>query len=468
MRHPVTALRAWCAAAPRRPGSLVWLVASACVVSGSAMALSAAALTAQQPTPPAIPKTPAGSVLRAWLDAFNSGDNARIDAYDRRYQPDRTLAEEVRFREQTGGFDLISILRSEPRELAFLVQERKSPMVGFGAITVADTEPLRVTEFVLRAAGPNLIADSLRIDAAERARVIAGATAQLDSFYVFPEVAARIGDTLRERLARGEYDRYDNGFTFALRLNGDLRALSHDKHMRVEYSGQPAPVRPPDATPTPDDIAREKQRLDDANCGFAKAEVLPGNVGYLKFDFFAPVDLCGATASAAMTFLAGTRALIIDVRENGGGQPEMVAWVASYLFDARTHLNDLWTRSTDSTEAYWTTDSVPGRKFGGTKPVYVLTSSHTFSGAEEFTYDLQTQKRATVVGETTGGGAHPVRGRRIDEHFTIGVPFARAINPVTHGNWEGKGVEPDVKVPAGKALEKAEELIKQTERVGGG
>jgi hypothetical protein len=467
MRRPVTAPRASCAAARRRPRSAVWRVASACVVSACAMALSAAALTAQRPTPPAIPNTPAGFVLRAWLDAFNGGDSARIDAWDRRYQPDRRVTDELRFREQTGGFDLVAILRSELRELAFLVQERKSPMVGFGAITVADTQPPRVSEFVLRAAGPNLMADSLQIDAAERARVIAGAAAQLDSFYVFPEVAARIGDTLRERLARGEYDRYDNGFTFAMRLNGDVRALSHDKHMRVDYSAQHAPVTPPDAQPTPDDVARENRRLEEANCGFDKAEVLPGSVGYLKFDFFAPVELCGATASAAMNFLASTRALIIDLRENGGGQPEMVAWVASYLFDARTHLNDLWTRSTDSTVEYWTTDSVPGRKFGGTKPVYVLTSSRTFSGAEEFTYDLQTQRRATVVGETTGGGAHPVQGRRIDEHFVIGVPFARAINPITHSNWEGKGVEPDVKVPADKALAKAEEMIKQAERVGG-
>jgi hypothetical protein len=467
MRRPVTLRRASCAAALRHAGSVVRLVGSACAITGLAVALAAAALTGQEPTPPDIPNTPAGSVLRAWLDAFNSGNSRRMDAYHRRYQPERTLGDEVGFRERTGGFELVSILRSEPRELAFLVQERRSPMVAFGAIVVSDTEPPRVSDFVLRAAGPNLMADSLRIDAAERARVIAGAAAQLDSFYVFPAIAARIGDTLRERFARGEYDRYDNGFTFAMRLTGDVRALSHDKHMRVDYSAQSRPVILAGAKPTPDDVAREKRQLEDSNCGFAKAEVLPENVGYLKFDVFAPVHVCGATASAAMTFLASTRALIIDLRDNGGGQPEMVAWVASYLFDARTHLNDLWTRSTDGTAEYWTTDSVPGRKFGGTKPVYLLTSSRTFSGAEEFAYDLQAQKRATVIGEVTGGGAHPVGAQRIDDHFTIGVPFARAINPITHDNWEGKGVEPDVKVPAAKALAKAEEIIRQAERAGG-
>ena len=159
-----------------------------------------------------------------------------------------------------------------------------------------------------------------------------------------------------------------------------------------------------------------------------------------------------------MTFLAGTRAMIIDLRWNGGGQPKMVALVSSYLFDRRTHLNDLWTRRTNATEEFWTRDSVAGRKFGGTKPVFVLTSSRTFSGGEEFTNNLKTLKRATIVGETTGGGAHPVRGRRVDDHFMIGVPFARAINPITKTNWEGTGVEPDVKVPASEALATAIKL----------
>ncbi|HEX6599707.1 MAG TPA: S41 family peptidase, partial [Gemmatimonadaceae bacterium] len=210
-----------------------------------------------------------------------------------------------------------------------------------------------------------------------------------------------------------------------------------------------------------EDIARQRARMDDVNCGFQKAEVLDGNVGYLKFDFFADPDICGPTASAAMNFLAGTRALIIDLRENSGGSPPMVALVASYLLPPHTHINDLWTRSTDSTEQFFTRDSVAGRHYDAAKPVYVLTSHGTFSGGEEFTYDLKTQKRATIIGETTGGGAHPVRGRRIDDHFMIGVPFARAINPITHTNWEGTGVEPDVKVPAGQALAKAQELIRK-------
>jgi C-terminal processing protease CtpA/Prc len=151
------------------------------------------------------------------------------------------------------------------------------------------------------------------------------------------------------------------------------------------------------------------------------------------------------------------------MRDNGGGDPSMVRYVSSYLFSTRTHLNDLWNRKTGETQEFWTLDTIPGKRFGGEKPVYVLTSSRTFSGAEEFSYNLKMLKRATIVGETTGGGAHPVAGRRIDDHFIIGVPGARAINPISKTNWEGVGVEPDVKVAAATALATAQKMA--TEKI---
>lgn len=158
-----------------------------------------------------------------------------------------------------------------------------------------------------------------------------------------------------------------------------------------------------------------------------------------------------------MSFLAHTDALIFDLRENHGGDPDMVDFMVSYLFRRSTHINDLANRHENETHQFWTASWLPGPRFAD-QPVYVLTSHQTFSGAEEFTFDLQTQKRATIVGETTGGGAHPVEGLPAGDHFSIGVPFARAINPVTHGDWEGKGVEPDVKISAANALATAEKL----------
>lgn len=168
-------------------------------------------------------------------------------------------------------------------------------------------------------------------------------------------------------------------------------------------------------------------------------------------------DICGATVAAAMGFVAHTDALILDLRDNGGGQPAMVSLIASYLFDKPTHLNDLYDRHENSTTQYWTLAWVPGERMP-TQPVFVLTSHRTFSGGEEFTYDLKTQKRATIVGETTGGGEHPVAGHPAADYFMIGVPFATAINPITKTSWEGTGVEPDVKVAADDALTTAEKL----------
>jgi hypothetical protein len=425
------------------------------------LAMISAPCGAQAAAGPTIPNTPAAQVLRTWLDAFNSGDSTRLDAYYRRYQPDVSAPSQFRFRTQTGGFELLTIERNDPRRIEFTVKERGGPTTAYGIIEVSSAEPVKVSTFRLQATGPNVSAATLRIDAAERARVIDGAIVQLDDFYVFPDVAKRMGDSLRARLRRGAYDSETNGLVFGIKLNEELAEIAHDKHLRLDYSARPIPERSASATPSPEDIARQKVQMENVNCGFVKAEQLPGNVGYLKFNMFAPPDVCGPTASAAMNFLAGTRALIIDLRDNGGGDPAMVAYISSYLFSQRTHLNDLWVRKTGQTEEFWTRDTVPGRRFGREKPVYLLTSARTFSGAEEFSYDLKNLKRATIVGETTGGGAHPVSGHRIDEHFMIGVPFARAINPYSHTNWEGVGVQPDVKVPAADALTAAQNLLRE-------
>jgi len=200
--------------------------------------------------------------------------------------------------------------------------------------------------------------------------------------------------------------------------------------------------------------------MERTNCGFEKIEILPDNIGYLKFNVFADTAICGPTAIAAMNFLGHVDSLIFDLRGNGGGDPKMIALISTYLFDQPTHLNDLYNRKEDATTQYWTLPFVPGNRLAD-KPVFVLTSKFTFSGAEEFSYNLKNLKRATIIGETTGGGAHPVSGHRIDDHFTIGVPFARAINPISKGNWEGTGVEPDVPSTASEALDVAEKLAEE-------
>lgn len=419
-------------------------------------------------TESAIPRTPAGDALRSWIEAFNSADTVRVIAYAHRFEPDVAVGDEIGFRAQTGGFDLVDIAQSHSRHIEFIVRERRSPMTAYGVLVVSAAAPHRVTARNFQPLGPNVRLTDLRIDSAVRARTLTAAAALLDTFYVLPDVATRVADTLRARSARGAYRHEANGITFAMRLDDELAKLTHDKHLHVMYSVHPLPRDSPAASGgtssqrSPDDTRREQERLDAMNCGFAKVEVRPGNIGYVKVDMFADPMLCGATAATKMTAIAGTRALVLDLRENGGGEPAMVSYIASYLFDRRTHLNDLWTRRTATTEEFWTRDSIPGERFGGEKPVYVLTSSRTFSGGEEFAYDLQSLKRATVVGETTGGGAHPMASHRIDDHFMIAVPFARPVNPVTHANWESVGVAPDVKVPAADALAA---VLRQLERM---
>jgi hypothetical protein len=407
----------------------------------------------------AIPATPAGSALREWLDAFNSRDSITLGAYYSKWHLVRNLSSSLQFSRETGGFDIVSIERTAPRVVEFTVRERNNPdNRAFGIIELGPGDTT-LRQSYLNIIPPGVTLDAFRIDAATRNRVIDNALAQLDTNYVFPDVAKRMAAAVRERQKRGEYDAVTSGPTFAQRLTDDLRDVSHDRHLRVNFFPRVLPNRrDDDDRPSPEQREQQKRELERQNCGFVRTDTLAGNVGYIKFNFFAQPDLCGDIASREMNKIANARALIVDLRENGGGDPAMVAYVSSYLFDTRTHLNDLWTRRTDHTEEYWTRE-VPGAKFGGKKPVYVLTSSYTFSGAEEFTYNLKNLKRATIIGETTGGGAHPVNGHRIDDHFMIGVPFARAINPYSKTNWEGTGVAPDVKVPAAEALATAQRMI---------
>ncbi len=420
---------------------------------------------AQQPPsqipaiPPTIPTTPAGRTFQAWLDSFNSGDRASIEAYHTKYDQGKSAEDEIHFRDMTGGFELLKIMKSEPLHIEFLVKERHSNTQGLGKLDVKDGDPAQVAGFALRAIPPGTDVSNLnfKIDAATRSRVIDGAIANLNEFYVFPETAQKMEVDIRARQKKGEYDSITDGDAFAKMLTDNLRDISHDKHLRVDFSPAPMPKRP-DGPPDADEVAQYRKQMERMNCGFDKVEILPGNVGYLKFDMFADPDVCGSTAVAAMNFLANVDAVIFDLRENGGGDPKMVAFLSSYLFSQATHLNDLWERKDDVTHQYWTLPYVPGKRLDG-KPTYVLTSKETFSGAEEFTYNLKNLKRATIVGETTGGGAHPVSGHRIDDHFMVGVPFARAINPISKTNWEGTGVDPDVKVPATDALATAQKLV---------
>ncbi len=289
--------------------------------------------------------------------------------------------------------------------------------------------------------------------------IVTKALELLRANYVFPEQAGQAATAIEARLEAGEYDDLDE-ITLTERLTRDLHEITGDRHLRVVLGGGPGPRRQRIGEPEePKDhearrlAMRRMGRLD--NFGIRQVERLDGNVGYLDVRRVAVPANAGPAIGAAMELVAGTYALIIDLRHNGGGAPEGVVFWCSYLLDERpTHLNDIFHADTGETRQFWALPYVPGTRYLD-RPVYVLTSGHTFSGGEDFAYTLQALGRATVVGETTGGGAHPTRGFPISAAVHIGIPFARSVNPVTGTNWQGTGVVPDVPADAERAYDVA-------------
>lgn len=293
------------------------------------------------------------------------------------------------------------------------------------------------------------------VSSATRASVIENLIREMNDGYVFPDVAKKMQADLEKRRSAGEYDSITSSQAFAGKLTEDLQAISKDKHFRVRFSPEPIPVRRERAEPTKEEIEQMQSMMRRTNYGFDRVERLDGNIGYVEMRGFSDHEFGASTVAAAMAFLANSDALIFDLRQNGGGSPFMVALVSSYLFgDKPVHLNDLYFRKADRTDQFWTKPELAKVKFTD-RDIYVLTSSRTFSGAEEFTYNLKNLKRATIIGETTGGGANPGGMVRLSDHFGAFIPMGRAINPITKTNWEGTGVEPDIKVPANQALKTA-------------
>ncbi|MDQ2668019.1 MAG: S41 family peptidase [Gemmatimonadota bacterium] len=405
--------------------------------------------------PPAVPDTPAGRVFGVWLDAYNASDSTRLDAYARQYEPSMSVHAQLAARMQTGAWEIASVDRSDPRYLAVVLRTgdasvaRYSPITMYAAIEVTGEARLRATtSFALLGRQPRI--PLRRMAARQRVEAIDSLVAKLTRNYVSLDVANRIADSLHARQARGVYDDYLTDVAFAMRLNNDLVALGTDRQLGVEYAWR---VPLPPSSPTPAAML---------HCGFDPPARLVGDVGYLRFYGLGEPDWdCGHEVSEVMHAVAGSRALIVDLRETTDDSRARMAYLASYLVQGCTHLGDIWDRATAQTEMLWTHDGLPGPAFGGTKPLYILTSARTFAAAEELAYDLQSLGRATVVGEATAGAAYTIASGQIGEHLLVRIPIARAINPITGSNWQRVGVVPDVPVAASEALNAAQQLIRE-------
>jgi C-terminal processing protease CtpA/Prc len=291
------------------------------------------------------------------------------------------------------------------------------------------------------------------IDAATRQQVIDGAIEHMQRAYIFEDVAAKMAAALRAHARAGAYDAIGSGTDFAALLTTHLQEVSKDKHLRILYN--PAGIAGAQPPASDEERARRAAAERRGNYGLHRVERLDGNVGYIELRGFSGSQEAGGPVAAAMNLLANTDALIFDLRRNGGGSPVTIGFISSYLFDKPVHLNDFYVRETGRRQSFHTSETVDGRRYGQNKPVYVLTSNRTFSAAEEFTYNLKNLKRAVIVGETTGGGAHPGGVRRITDHFGIWLPTGRAINPITGTNWEGVGIAPDIAADPADALRAA-------------
>jgi hypothetical protein len=293
-------------------------------------------------------------------------------------------------------------------------------------------------------------ADGAPLSQNTREGVINSALRKIREGYIFPEKINEIEPKIRGELRSGRYDNISDE-EFAGRLTKDLQSAAHDLHFEIEFSPTPVPTGPPPEPSRAERLAKGRQQ----NYGFQKAEVLEGNVGYLKINGFYPAESAGETVESAMNFVAHTRALILDLRDNGGGRPDTVALLASYFFEgAPKSLTGIYWKTSDRVIESYTLPSVAGKKYLD-RPVFILTSKSTISAGEAFCYDMKALKRATLVGETTAGAANPGGMKQLDDHFSMFLPTGKAVNPITHSNWESTGVSPDIATAAATALDTA-------------
>ncbi|MFD4322791.1 S41 family peptidase [Streptomyces sp. NPDC058548] len=271
--------------------------------------------------------------------------------------------------------------------------------------------------------------------------------------YVFPEIGEQVAGLLQQRLAEGAYD-VDSAEELARLVTVDLQSVNGDRHLRLKHHVDP--VSPQQGAATLDAMRRD---FDTSLGGAPLVQLLDGGIAVVKLaPMLFPLEWAAEPLAAALTLASRAQALIVDLRANRGGDPDTVAFVCSYLLDQRTHLNTMHWRSREGSEQSWSLPHVPGARFGGSKPLYVLSSDSTFSAAEELAYNLQQLGRAVVVGERTRGGAHPCKGWTVHPHLEVTVPMGRAINPVSGTNWEGTGVQPDIACAAVDALDQAHTL----------
>ena len=317
-----------------------------------------------------------------------------------------------------------------------------------------------------------------KISSSNKSNTIEGIKQLIHQNYVRENGIEYLNNSLDSLYLTGKYDSIMDFKSFAETLTEDLVKITNDKHFKVQYNPKLVKSRR-------ERLKREQLQNDDViedeteavekidwnfwyaqkeNFGFEKVEILDGNIGYIKLNFWQPLDWVKPTIDAAMGFVANTDALIIDLTDNQGGYSPTDCYLASYFFDeAPTLWMSSYERRTEETESVFTFKEIGGERYLN-KSIFILVSEHTFSLAEKFAYGLKHFNKASIIGQTSAGAAHAIDFMEVNDNYLIQLPISRNIHPVTKSDWEGTGVVPNIMTSSHEALKTAH-LIALNEQI---
>ena len=447
---------------------------SACAIVVCFPALGAAR---RSPAPkPELPPTPAGRCAAAYFEAFNTGDSEAMQAFNEKHYALSYLRAHPReqrstsYRRLYGIFGALSPLRlalGRDLQLTLLADAAKTDNVLVMRFQLEKEPPHRLSHVTFSGIDHAEVSDedvahvatrAAPVDAALREATVQSVAKALREGYVLPDVGRRMGDSLLQHHAEGRYDDAAKAGALADKLTEDAIAVSGDKHVWVEAQN-------PFLQESSDHVSRSDEELRRGNHGFTKVEVLPGNIGYVKYDMVLDGEEALTAAAAALESVARCDALVFDIRDNVGGGWGTASLILGYLLPPGKVFGYMYDRDGRRVEERAVPRTIPGRAFDPGVPVYILTSGRTGSAAEGFAYTLRSFGRATTVGEVTLGMAHPSKEVALNEYFRMSIPYLRSENVVTGTDFEGTGVEPQIRVEAERALEAALEDVRR--RIGG-
>lgn len=277
---------------------------------------------------------------------------------------------------------------------------------------------------------------SLLTGCPQQAEVLERAAAAIEQGYYPQKEAGQIAESVREWSRRNRYaDACGEGQVFAERLNRDLDA--YNGHFYFERIAQE-----PTAKAEADWLMAWRAEAVPSNAGVREVRVFEGNVGYIRLSTFYSWDVAKNKLNSAMALVGDTTGLILDLRQNGGGDAETAGrLVRAFLGDDVKAVQRIESRKGSKDEA------LPERDLAAYDgKLVVLVDRRSASASEFLAYSLQAAGRATVVGSRSAGAASLLDEPQPLAHgFQISVPNAWPVNIKTGKNWEGEGVIPDVK-----------------------